>query len=114
MLDRLKAPWRNVALGVVAALSLWFLWSVRSALNPLGLGLLFAYMLHPLVTSLERVGWSRKMAVNLIFAATAIGGVLLTLALAAQARSLWRDVADPAGGALSQIDDQLLQVGEGR
>ncbi len=107
MLDRLKAPWRNVALGVVGVLVLWFLWSVRSALNPLGVGLLFAYMLHPLVTSLERVGWSRKMAVNLIFGFTAIGGIVLSLALFAQARSLWNDVSRE-NGALARIDDALL------
>ena len=98
---------RNLALAAIAALLLWFLWSVRSALNPLGVGLLFAYMLHPLVTSLERRGWSRRLAVNVIFAVTAVGGVVLTLAMSLQARSLWSDMARPEG-ALAKIEDRLV------
>lgn len=108
MLQRLTPLWRNVALAVVGVLVLWFLWTVRGALNPLGLGLLFAYMLHPLVESLERRGWSRKAAVNFIFVTAAASGAVLTLALVDQARGLWRDVSAEQG-ALSQIDDELRQ-----
>jgi predicted PurR-regulated permease PerM len=58
MLNSLSPTKRNLALAALAALVLWFSWTVRSALNPLLLGLLFAYMLHPLVLSLERRGWT--------------------------------------------------------
>ena len=70
MFQRMQPHWRNTALAVLAVLVLWFCWTVRSALNPLGVGLLFAYMLHPMVSNLERRGFSRKVAVNLIFGAT--------------------------------------------
>ena len=110
MLQRLPRLWRNVSLAIVGALTLWFLWTVRGALNPLGVGLLFAYMLHPLVGSLERRGWSRKAAVNFIFGATAVGGVLLSLALLGQARTLWNDVRER--GVLSKIDDRLSEGAE--
>ena len=100
---------RNVALAAIALLVLWFLWSVRSALNPLGVGLLFAYMLHPLVTSLERRGWSRRLAVNVIFAVTAVGGIVLSLAMTVQARSLWRDLAQPEGAQRHVTGQEVLE-----
>jgi predicted PurR-regulated permease PerM len=83
---------RNWALAVLGALILWFAWTVRSALNPLIAALLLAYILHPLVLRLERRGWSRQRAVNVIFGVAALGATLLGFALALQARSLWHDV----------------------
>jgi predicted PurR-regulated permease PerM len=97
MLERLPPSRRNLALALVAAASLWFAWTVRSALNPLLTGFLLAYILHPLVLRLERRGWSRKIAVNLIFAAFALAFTLTVLGLAVQARALWRDVVEQAG-----------------
>lgn len=58
---------RNLALAAALAAVLWFAWTVRAALNPLLLGLLFAYILHPMVLRLEKRGWKRKGAVNVIF-----------------------------------------------
>lgn len=92
MLERLSPARRNLVLAILGALLLWFAWTVRSALNPLLLGLLLAFILHPLVVKLERRGWSRKLAVNVIFFAVAAGAVLLLLAVIGQAQSLWRDV----------------------
>jgi len=69
MLQSLPRARRNLALLGLLALVLWFAWTVRAALNPLLLAFLLAYMLHPLVLSLERRGWSRKRSVNVIFAA---------------------------------------------
>ena len=57
MLDRLTPTWRRAALAALAFLVLWFCWSVRSVLNPLILGYLLAFVLHPLVLKLERRGW---------------------------------------------------------
>jgi len=106
MFQRLQPHWRNVALGVLGALVVWFCWTVRSALNPLGLGLMFAYMLHPMVLRLERRGLSRKVAVNLIFGAAFVGMGLMFVALFFQARNLWADLSAPHG-ALSQIDQRI-------
>lgn len=109
MFQRLQPQWRNAALAVLAALVIWFCWTVRSALNPLGVGLLFAYMLHPMVSSLERRGFSRKVAVNLIFGGTFLGFGLMGAALFFQAGELWQDLSSSAadGGGLSRIDDKL-------
>ena len=67
MLDRLSPVRRNLALAGLFALLVWFFWSVRSVLNPLILAYLLAFILHPLVLRLERRGWTRRSAVNLIF-----------------------------------------------
>jgi predicted PurR-regulated permease PerM len=92
MLERLPPARRNWVLAVLAALCLWFAWSVRSALNPLLVAVLLAYILHPLVLKLERRGWSRRTAVNVIFGAAALSSVLLGLGLVIQARAAWKDV----------------------
>ena len=60
MIERLTPTWRRVALAALALLVLWFCWTVRAVLNPLILGYLLAFVLHPLVLSLERRGWNRK------------------------------------------------------
>lgn len=68
MLDRLSKRKRNIGLLVVLATVGWFLWTVRAVLNPLILGYLLAFVLHPAVLHLERRrGWSRPRAVNAIF-----------------------------------------------
>ena len=54
MLERWTPTKRNWALALLGALIVWFAWTVRSALNPLLLGLLFAYILHPMVLKLEQ------------------------------------------------------------
>ena len=92
MLDRLPPSRRNWALVALATLLLWFAWTVRGALNPLIVALITAYILHPLVLRLEKRGWSRKLAVNVIFGAVAFTAVVLSFALVVQARSLWNDV----------------------
>jgi predicted PurR-regulated permease PerM len=100
---------RNIALGVLAALVLWFAWSVRSALNPLLIGFLLAFILHPLVVSLERRGWSRGTAVNVIFVGAALVAMLLALAVFLQARELWNDVFVNHGG-LKTIQSQVAEA----
>ncbi len=78
MLDRISPRNRNIALAVLGALVVWFLWTVRSVLNPLILGYLLAYILHPAVLSLEKRGWKRRNAANTIF----VGGfAMMTIVL---------------------------------
>ena len=70
MLERLDKGKRNIGLAAVAFLLLWGGWTVRSVLNPLILGYLFAYILRPSVKGLENRGLGRRGAVNVIFTAT--------------------------------------------
>lgn len=97
MIERLSPRVRNIALGVLFVLLAWFAWSVRSVLNPLILGYLLAFILHPLVLRLEKRGWSRRKAVNLIFTGFALALTLLGLAIFFQARSLVREFASDVG-----------------
>jgi predicted PurR-regulated permease PerM len=109
VLDRLSPAKRNLALAALFALVAWFAWTVRAALNPLLLGLLLAYILHPLVLKLERRGWSRQRAVNVIFGAVAAIAILLTVAVFWQARSLARDLSQP-GGAIDRLQEQITTL----
>lgn len=97
MIDRLSPLARNIALAVLVVLSAWFLWSVRAVLNPLLLGYLLAFVLHPLVLKLERRGWRRQRAVNVIFFGFAVAFSLVALAVWWQGRSLASELASEAG-----------------
>ncbi|MDP6368006.1 MAG: AI-2E family transporter, partial [Planctomycetota bacterium] len=93
MLQRLSPATRNAVLVLIGVCVLAFAWQVRAVLNPLILGYLCAYIVHPLVLRLEQRGWRRRTAVNLIFMA---GGLLLTLAAGAvvlQGRTLVTDLS---------------------
>jgi predicted PurR-regulated permease PerM len=109
MLERWSPFWRNLALALIGLLVLWFAWSVRAALNPLLIGWLLAYMLHPLVLALERRGWSRKLAVNVIFVSFLVGVVLMLGAVFLQGRSLWQDVSRE-DGALTRIEESVTEA----
>lgn len=97
MIDRLSPRTRNVALVALVLLLAWFFWVVRSVLNPLILGYLLAFILHPLVLRLEKRGWTRSKAVNLIFGAFAVALVLLGTAVFFQARSFVTSFASDEG-----------------
>ena len=97
MVQILPRSRRNAALLVLLVLVLWFCWTVRAALNPLLLAFLFAYMLHPMVLSLEHRGWSRKRAVNLIYASAFAFAVLGSIGLVLQERSLWINLVREKG-----------------
>jgi predicted PurR-regulated permease PerM len=92
MIERLSRAWRNAALVALAALVLWFCWSIRAVINPLLLGYLLAYILHPAVQKLEDRGLSRRSSVVVIF----VGGFLLMtgilVGVVLQTRNLVHDV----------------------
>lgn len=112
MLDRLTPAWRRAALAAIALLVLWFCWSVRAVLNPLILGYLLAFVLHPLVLNLERRGWKRKRAVNFIFGAFAALLMGIGLVVFFQGRGLARELASEQGlGAkVTQRLDEALET----
>lgn len=91
MIDRMSPLARNIALGVLVLFLGWFLYEVRSVVNPLILGYLTAFILHPLVLWLERRGWKRRTAVNVIFATFAVGVASTCVLLWFQGRALGRE-----------------------
>jgi predicted PurR-regulated permease PerM len=97
MIERLPRHWRNVALLVLALLVLWFCWSIRTVINPLLLGYLFAYILHPAVRKLEGRGFSRRTAVLLIFLAGFLAAGVITFGIGIQTKNLVRDVVTDEG-----------------
>ena len=92
MLERLSRSKRNLALGLLALGLVWFSWTVRAVLNPVILGYLSAFVLAPLVRALERRGWGRRAAANLIFLGFFIITTLLLWVVIWQGRSLVHDV----------------------
>lgn len=93
MLERLSPHRRNIALAVLGLLVAWFAWTVRSVLNPLILGYLLAYILNPMVQNLERRGWGRRAAANLIFIAFFLVTTVTTAAVLQQGRQLVHEVS---------------------
>ncbi len=111
MIERLPSTWRTLALVALALLVGWFSWTVRSVLNPLILGYLLAFVLHPMVLKLERKGWKRKRAVNVIFGAFAALLMAIGLVVFFQGRGLARELASEQGlGAkVTQRIDEALE-----
>jgi predicted PurR-regulated permease PerM len=92
LLERLPRGRRNAALALLGVLTLWFAWSIRAVLNPLLVGYLLAYILHPIVQRVRGRRLSHRGAVNLTFAVVAVGLVLVGVGLVHQTNSLVRDV----------------------
>ena len=88
MLERLSRNRRNAALVVIALLAIYFSWTVRAVLNPLILGYLLAYTLNPMVQNLERRGWARRAAANLIFLTVLVFGSVIGVVTFHQGKSL--------------------------
>ena len=88
MIQNLSHTRRNVALAALGFLFLWFVWSIRSVVNPLLLGYLTAFILHPMVSKLEGKGMSRARAVTTVFAAWFLGGVIVFGGLITQGSAL--------------------------
>jgi len=110
MLERLEPHRRNLALGVLGLLVLWFSWTVRAVLNPLLLGYLLAYIVHPLVVNLERSGWKRRTAVNAIFASAGLVTLVLVAGLFYQGRGLALRLAE--SDVFLVAEERLERLGE--
>ena len=110
MLERLSRSRRNSVLLLLAALALWFCWIVRSVLNALLFGYLLAYILLPLVQRVERRGYSRRAAVNLIFIAGVALTTLVVVLLFGQLRALALEVYSSAKAAATAAPDQGLPL----
>jgi predicted PurR-regulated permease PerM len=92
MIGRLPRTKRNIVLIGLGVLILWFSWSIRSVLNPLLIGYLCAFILHPFVVRVEQLGLSKRSAVNLIFFSGFVGATLLAFVLFLQTRGLALEV----------------------
>lgn len=109
MIDRLSPTARKVALAVLVVLAGWFLWSVRAVLNPLILGYLLAFGLHPLVLSLEKRGWKRSRAVNTIFFGAFVIATLLAMVVWWQGRGLYTELVSE-NGLGSKVRERIEQA----
>lgn len=111
MIDRLSPAARNAALAVLGGLLVWFLWSVRSVLNPLILAYLLAFILHPLVLKLEGRGWKRRSAVNFIFGVFLVTITLVGFLIFLQGRGMVRELTAERGlgERVRERVDQTLQ-----
>lgn len=106
MLEHLASNQRRWVLGILFLLVIWFSWTVRSVLNPILLGYLLAYVLHPLVARLEQRGFKRSTAVSVIFALFALSILVVGFTVFVEAQSLWTDMSKD-GGVVDQIDVRL-------
>ena len=104
MIENLSKTKRNVALSVIAVLVIWFSWTVRTVLNPVLLAYIFASTLHPLVQRMEKRGWKRRTAVNLIFAGFSLLLLSISLGLYSQGRMMVRDVFDKDIDLIGRIE----------
>ncbi|MFT4537881.1 MAG: putative PurR-regulated permease PerM [Planctomycetota bacterium] len=112
MLERLTPARRNFVLGLLGVIVTWSAWSVRSVLNPLLLGYLLAYIVHPMVLHLERGGWRRRSAVNVIFIAAGLIGMVVGTGLFLQGRDLTVKLAgsDLFLNAEVQVQESLVHL----
>ncbi|HIL68922.1 MAG TPA: AI-2E family transporter, partial [Verrucomicrobia bacterium] len=107
MLERLSRTKRNLALGVLALAVLWFFWTVRSVLNPLILGYLLAFIVHPVVLKLEHRGWKRRKAVNLIYLGGGLSLSLMLFLIVAQGFSLGEKISQENKHLLDNAGDRI-------
>ena len=92
MIERLSPGWRNAILITLGLLTLWFCWTVRAVLNPLIAAYFLAYVVHPMVLKLERRGFARRAAVNIIFISALLFTVVISATVFFQGRGLLRDM----------------------
>lgn len=107
---------RNVGLGIVAALCVWFFWTVRTVLNPLLVAYLLAYMVHPIVLKLEKRKWSRMRAVNAIYLLCMALGLVVSILFWSQGSNLFQRVAANArnqeSGLFTTLDQRFGELVE--
>lgn len=73
--------WRISLWAVIVLIAIWFLWMVRGILAPFILALLISAILQPTIKKLRMRGYSRGLAISLVFVAflgvVTIAGILL-------------------------------------
>ena len=106
MLERLSPAWRNAILIALGAAVIWFGWSVRAVLNPLIAAYFLAYVVHPMVLRLEKRGFARRAAVNVIFIGAMLSSVLVLAMVFIQGRGLVREVARQ-DGLIATVEERL-------
>lgn len=106
MYSRIPPARRSLLLLAIALAVGWFAWTVRAALNPLLVALMFAYMLHPMVLSLERRGWTRRSAVNTIYGVAGGLALFISLGVYLQARTLWDDLLSD-GDMVERLEERV-------
>jgi predicted PurR-regulated permease PerM len=106
MYSRIPHARRSLLLFAIALAVGWFAWTVRAALNPLLVALMFAYMLHPMVLSLEARGWTRRTAVNTIYGVAAGLALVISLGVYLQARTLWEDLMSD-GEMVERLEERV-------
>ncbi|KUO58768.1 MAG: permease [Gracilibacter sp. BRH_c7a] len=99
-MKRSKKRWLFIIL--LALLSIFFLFKVRSIISPFIVGIVLAYLLSPVVSWLEKQGLNRKAAVTVIFIWII---VLLSLTLFFLLPKLYLEL-----GKLTSILPQKIQV----
>ncbi len=92
MLERLPRAKRNLALAVIGLVVLAFAWSIRPVLNPLLVGYLLAYILHPIVQRIQGRRLSHRAAVNTTFLVGGIAFLLIGTTVVYQGSQLVTDV----------------------
>lgn len=115
MIEDLSPRKRNIALAILAALVLWFAWSIRAVVNPLLLGYLLAFIVLPLVRKLKARGLGHGVSVSIVFFAMGSITLVIGAAFLAQSQDLVEDVlAVPgaAAGGPAELQDEALDVTE--
>lgn len=107
---------RDLFLLAVLAAGLFFIWWLRAIFQPLFLGLLFAYLLNPIVAWCERQwGWRRLPVVLALTAGAVLGAVSVSLAVvplllsqASELASSLPDYADAIAKKIGVSDEVVL------
>ncbi|MFT7542135.1 MAG: putative PurR-regulated permease PerM, partial [Gammaproteobacteria bacterium] len=106
MIERLSRNKRNLVLAGLGLLFLWMGWSIRAVVNPLVIGYLLAFILHPLVERVQLLGFSRRSAVNQVFLSGFVLAVLISVGLAFQSAALVTELIEgkPVVSTLVEVE----------
>lgn len=109
MLERLPRNKRNIVLIVLAIFALWFLWIIRAVVNPLLLGYLLAFILHPAVQRVRSLGLSHRAAVGTIFVLGFLATAGTAFGVVWQLRQLSNEIADDPQ-LRAQLEERVSQA----
>ncbi len=99
---------RDLIYFALALLALWLCLWLRPIVQPVFMGLLFAYLINPIVVWCQRArGWSRPVAVAVIFASAAVLLIALGLAVVPVAIGQASDLVTKIPAYLDSLSRQL-------